>query len=53
MIVNVGKSKVMRCTNREDGNRLNVTLDGEMLEEVGQFKYLAQLLQQIVEWKQM
>ena len=42
--VNVGKSKVMRCTNREDGNRLNVTLDGEMLEEVGQFKYLGSVI---------
>ena len=42
--VNVGKSKVMRCTNREDGNRLNVTLDGEVLEEVDQFKYLGSVI---------
>ena len=26
--VNVGKSKVMRCTRNEDGVRLNVTLNG-------------------------
>ena len=42
--VNVGKSKVMRCTNREDGNRLNVTLVGEVLEEVYQFKYLGSVV---------
>ena len=30
--VNVGKSKVMRCTRREDGANLNVMLDGEALE---------------------
>ena len=44
LLVNVGKSKVMRCTNREDGNRLNVTLDGEVLEEVDQFKYLGSVI---------
>ena len=38
--VNVGKSKVMRCTRNEDGARLNVMLNGEALEEVDQFKYL-------------
>ena len=38
--VNVGKSKVMRCTRNEDGTRLNVILNGEALEEVNQFKYL-------------
>ena len=32
--VNVGKSKVMRCTGNEDGARLNVLLNGEALEEV-------------------
>ena len=42
--VNVGKSKVMRCTKREDGNRLNVSLDGEVLEEVDQFKYLGSVI---------
>ena len=38
--VNVGKSKVMRCTRNKDGARLNVMLNGEALEEVDQFKYL-------------
>ena len=38
--MNVGKSKVMRCTRSEDGARLNVMLNGEALEEVDQFKYL-------------
>ena len=33
--VNVGKSTVMRCTRNEDGARLNVMLNGEVLEEVG------------------
>ena len=31
--VNVGRSKVMRCTRNEDGARLNVILNGESLEE--------------------
>ena len=38
--MNVGKSKVMRCTRNEDGARLNVMLNGEALEEIDQFKYL-------------
>ena len=38
--VNVGKSKVMRCTRGEDGARMNVTLNGEVLEEVDEFRYL-------------
>ena len=42
--VNVGKSKVMRCTRNEDGARLNVTLSGEVLEEVDQFKYLGSII---------
>ena len=33
--VNVGKSKVMRCTRNKDGARLNVMLNGEALEEIG------------------
>ena len=32
--VNVGKSKIMRCTSNEDGVRLNVMLNGEVLQEV-------------------
>ena len=42
--VNVGKSKVMRCTRNEDGGRLNVMLNGETLEEVDQFKYLGSII---------
>ena len=42
--VNVGKSKVMRCTRNEDGARLNVMLNGEVLEEVDQFKYLGSVI---------
>ena len=38
--INVNKSKVMRCSRREDGRRLNVRLNGERLEEVDSFKYL-------------
>jgi hypothetical protein len=38
--VNVGKSKVMRCTRNEGGDRLNVRLNGERLEDVQSFKYL-------------
>ena len=38
--VNVNKSKVMRCTRGDDVGRLNVSLNGELLEEVDQFKYL-------------
>ena len=41
--VNVGKSK-MRCTRNEDGDRLNVMLNGEALEEVDQFKYLGSVI---------
>ena len=41
--VNVGKSKVMRCTGNEDGARLNVMLNGEALE-VDQFKYLGSVI---------
>ena len=42
--VNVGKSKVMRCTRSEDGARLNVMLNGEALEKVDQFKYLGSVI---------
>ena len=42
--VNVGKSKVMRCTRNEDGARLNVMLNGAVLEEVDQFKYLGSII---------
>ena len=42
--MNVGKSKVRRCTRNEDGARLNVMLNGEALEEVDQFKYLGSVI---------
>ena len=42
--MNVGKSKVMRCTGNEDSARLNVMLNGETLEEVDHFKYLGSLI---------
>ena len=38
--VNVSKSKVMKCTRRDDGVRMDVQLNGEKLEEVEHFKYL-------------
>ena len=38
--VNVGKSKVMRCSRYGNGDRMHVILNGEPLEEVGCFKYL-------------
>ena len=38
--VNVGKSKVMRCTRRDVVGELRVNLGGERLEEVGSFRYL-------------
>ncbi len=38
--MNVGNSKVMRCAREGGGDRFDVRLDGEMLEEVESFKYL-------------
>ena len=35
--VNVGKSKVMRCSRYGNGNRMHVILNGEPLEEVNCF----------------
>ena len=37
--VNVGKSKVIRCSRYGNGGRLHVRLNGETLEEVDCFKY--------------
>ena len=42
--VNVGKSKVMRCTRNEDSVSLNHMLNGKVLEEVDQFKYLLSVI---------
>ena len=38
--VNVGKSKVMRCSRYGNGDRMHVILNGEPLEEVDCFNYL-------------
>ena len=38
--VNVGKSKVMRCSRYGNGDRMHVILNGKPLEEVDCFKYL-------------
>ena len=38
--VNVGKSKVIRCSRYSDEARMRVILNGEPLEEVNCFKYL-------------
>ena len=38
--VNLGKSKVMRCSRYGNGDRMHVILNSEPLEEVDCFKYL-------------
>ena len=38
--VNIGKSKVMRCSRYGNGDRMHGILNGEPLEEVDCFKYL-------------
>ena len=38
--VNVGKSKLMRCSRHGNGDRMHVILNGEPLEEVDCSKYL-------------
>ena len=38
--MNVGKSKVMRCSRYGNGDRMHVILNGEPLEEVDYFKCL-------------
>ena len=40
LTMNVGKSKVMRCSRYGNGNQMHVILNGEPLEEVDCFKYL-------------
>ena len=42
--VNVGKSKVMRCSRYGNGGRKHAILNGEPLEEVDCFKYLGSQL---------
>ena len=38
--VNVGKSKVVRCSRYGNGGQMHAILNGELLEEVDCFKYL-------------
>ena len=38
--VNVGKRKVMRCSENDDASRISVLLNGELLEEVQCFEDL-------------
>ena len=38
--MNVGKSKVMRCSRYGNGDRMHVILNGAPLEEADCFKYL-------------
>ena len=38
--MNVSKSKVMHCSQKVDGRGLNVSLNGDMFEEVDHFKHL-------------
>ena len=40
LIVNIGKSEVMRCSRYGNGDRMHVILNGEPLEEVDCFKHL-------------
>ena len=39
-LVNVGKSKVMRCNRYGNGDPMYVILNGELLEKVYYFRYL-------------
>ena len=45
--VNVGKSKVIRCSWYGNRGRMHVILNGEPLEEVDCFKYLVQLMEDV------
>ena len=40
LFVNVGKSRVMRCSRYINWGRMHVSLNGEPLQEVDCFKYL-------------
>ena len=51
--VNVGKSKVMRCSRYGNGDRMDVILDGKPLEEVDCFKYLGRKWQPMEDVKWM
>ena len=51
--VNVGKSKVMRCSRYGNGDRMHVILNGELLEEVDCFKYVGSQVRPMVDVKVM
>ena len=42
--VNVGRSKVMRCSRYGNGARIDVILNGEPFEEIDCFRYLGSQL---------
>ena len=42
--MNVGKSKLMVCGKSQRGEQLNLSLKGEVLEEVDAFKYLGAIV---------
>ena len=42
--MNVGKSKLMVCGKSQRGEQLNLSLKGEILEEVDPFKYLGAIV---------
>ena len=44
MKVKVGKSKVMVCGRTERGENMDLSLNGELLEEVDSFKYLGSIV---------
>ena len=51
--MNVGKSKVMRCSRYGNGDRMDVILNGERLEEVDCFNYLGRKFQPMEDAKGM
>ena len=44
LMVNLGKSKEMVCVNTERRDHLNLSLNGEMVEEADSFKYLGSII---------
>ena len=51
--MNVGQSKVMRCSSYGNGSRMQVILNGEPFEEVDCFKYQGRKWQLIEDVKGM
>ena len=49
--VNVGKSKVMRCSRYGNGDRMHVILNGQPSKEVDCLKYLGSW--QLMQWQLM